>query len=61
MSAPDLLIHGCAVVTVDAAGTEYREGWVTVRGNRIDALGSGNPPEFGPEVARIDGRGCVIT
>lgn len=61
MSAPDLLIHGCAVVTVDAAGTEYREGWVTVRGNRIDAVGAGKPPEFGPEVARIDGRGCVLT
>ncbi|WP_410870999.1 8-oxoguanine deaminase [Nocardia sp. A7] len=57
----DLLIYGCAVVTVDAAGTEYRDGWVTVRGNKIDAVGAGAPPEFGPEVARIDGRGCVLT
>jgi cytosine/adenosine deaminase-related metal-dependent hydrolase len=61
VSAPDLLIHGCAVVTVDAAGTEYRDGWVTVRGNKIDAVGAGEPPEFGPELARIDGRGCVLT
>ncbi|MFE3617972.1 amidohydrolase family protein, partial [Streptomyces anulatus] len=61
MSAPELLIHGCAVVTVDAAGTEYRHGWVTVRGNKIDAVGAGEPPAFGPEVARIDGRGCVLT
>ncbi|MFD4441368.1 8-oxoguanine deaminase [Nocardia sp. NPDC058519] len=59
--APEVLIHGCAVVTVDAAGTEYRHGWVTVRGNKIDAVGEGEPPEFGPEVARIDGRGCVLT
>ncbi|MFD4430257.1 8-oxoguanine deaminase [Nocardia sp. NPDC058497] len=57
----DLVIDGCAVVTVDAAGTEYRDGWVTVRGNRIDAVGEGKPPAFGPEVTRIDGRGCVLT
>lgn len=57
----DLVIDGCAVVTVDAAGTEYRDGWVTVRGNRIDAVGAGKPPAFGPEVTRIDGRGCVLT
>ncbi|MGY0501908.1 8-oxoguanine deaminase [Nocardia sp. FBN12] len=57
----DLLIYGCAVVTVDAAGTEYRRGWVTVRGNKIEAVGEGAPPEVGPEVARIDGRGCVLT
>ncbi|APE37463.1 8-oxoguanine deaminase [Nocardia mangyaensis] len=61
VSTPDLLIDGCAVVTVDAAGTEYREGWVTVRGNRIDAVGAGKAPGLGPEVARIDGRGCVLT
>ncbi|MFC6013596.1 8-oxoguanine deaminase [Nocardia lasii] len=57
----ELLIHGCAVVTVDAAGTEYRDGWVLVRGNRIDSLGTGAPPAVGPEVRRIDGRGCVLT
>lgn len=61
VSAPDLLIDGCAVVTVDGAGTEYRTGWVSVRGNRIDALGAGRAPDFGPEVARIDGRGCLLT
>ncbi|WP_280347913.1 8-oxoguanine deaminase [Nocardia neocaledoniensis] len=61
VSAPDLLIDGCAVVTVDGAGTEYRTGWVSLRGNRIDALGAGRAPDFGPEVARIDGRGCLLT
>ncbi|MEV6059706.1 8-oxoguanine deaminase [Nocardia asteroides] len=58
---PDLLITGCAVVTVDAVGTEFRDGWVTVRGNRIEALGAGRPPALGPGVARVDGRGCVLT
>ncbi|UGT58097.1 8-oxoguanine deaminase [Nocardia asteroides] len=61
VSAPDLVIDGCAVVTVDGAGTEHRTGWVSVRGNRIDALGAGPAPDFGPGVARIDGRGCLLT
>ncbi|MEV0682937.1 8-oxoguanine deaminase [Nocardia sp. NPDC050378] len=61
MSGPDLVVDGCAVVTVDASGTEYRRGWVSVRGNRIDALGEGAAPVFGPETARIDGRGCLLT
>ncbi len=61
VSAPDLVIDGCAVVTVDDAGTEHRTGWVSVRGNRIDALGAGRAPDFGAGVARIDGRGCLLT
>ncbi|MGW5309076.1 8-oxoguanine deaminase [Nocardia thailandica] len=54
----DLVIDGCAVVTVDAAGTEYADGWVTVRGNRIEAVGSGPAP---PALRRLDGRGCLLT
>ncbi|GGK51222.1 8-oxoguanine deaminase [Nocardia camponoti] len=57
----NLLITGCAIATVDAAGTEYRDGWVAVSGNRIDSIGEGTPPDFGPDVARIDGRGCLLT
>lgn len=57
-TAPDLVIDGCAVVTVDAAGTEYADGWVTVRGNRIEALGTGPAPSA---ARRIDGRGCLLT
>ncbi len=49
------------MVTVDAAGTEYRDGWVSVRGNVIEAVGSGRAPAFGPETRRIDGRGCLLT
>lgn len=55
------VIEGCAVATVDAVGTEYRRGFVTVRGNRIDAVGAGDPPDLGAGVRRIDGRGCLLT
>ncbi|MEV6774272.1 8-oxoguanine deaminase [Nocardia sp. NPDC051030] len=64
MSAPSndtlLVIEGCAVATVDAAGTEYRVGHVVVRGNRIEAVGSGPAPETAG-ATRIDGRGCLLT
>ncbi|MFB7876582.1 8-oxoguanine deaminase [Nocardia sp. NPDC056064] len=61
VSGPDLVLDGCAVVTVDAAGTEYRDGWVSVRGNVIEAVGAGRAPAFGPGTRRIDGRGCLLT
>ncbi|MGN2635594.1 8-oxoguanine deaminase [Nocardia takedensis] len=53
------VIEGCAIATVDAAGTEYRDGHVVVHGNRIAAVGAGHAPQTaGP---RIDGRGCLLT
>ncbi|MFB7721902.1 8-oxoguanine deaminase [Nocardia sp. NPDC056100] len=55
-----LIIDGCAIATVDAAGTEYRDGHVIVRGNRIEALGAGPAPDV-PGATRIDGRGCLLT
>ncbi|WP_028478255.1 8-oxoguanine deaminase [Nocardia sp. CNY236] len=55
------VISGCAVATVDARGTEYPTGYVVVRGNRIDAVGAGKPPEFDGDPVRIDGRGCLLT
>ncbi|WP_227997303.1 8-oxoguanine deaminase [Nocardia australiensis] len=61
VTGPTLVIDGCAVATVDAAGTEFRRGYVTVHGNRIGAVGAGDPPEFGSAVARIDGTGCLLT
>lgn len=61
VSGPDLVLDGCAVVTVDGAGTEYRDGWVSVRGNVIEAVGAGRAPAFGPGTRRIDGRGCLLT
>ncbi|WP_280511355.1 8-oxoguanine deaminase [Nocardia farcinica] len=59
MNAPTLVLDRCAVVTVDAAGTEYREGHVVVHGNRIGAVAAGPAPAL--DVPRIDGRGCLLT
>ncbi|QLY32204.1 8-oxoguanine deaminase [Nocardia huaxiensis] len=54
------VIEGCAVATVDAAGTEHRDGHVILHGNRIHAVGAGPAPET-PGATRIDGRGCLLT
>jgi cytosine/adenosine deaminase-related metal-dependent hydrolase len=54
------VIEGCAVATVDAAGTEYRAGHIVVDGARISAVGEGPAPPH-PGVPRVDGRGCLAT
>src|SRR3954451_8070919 len=54
-----LAIDGCAVATVDAAGTEYRDGHIVVEDDRIAAVGPGPAPAG--EGRRIDGRGCLAT
>nr|BFE62000.1 8-oxoguanine deaminase [Dactylosporangium thailandense] len=55
-----IVIEGCAVATVDAAGTEHADGHIVVAGDRIVAVGSG--PYAGDEsVTRVDGRGCLAT
>ena len=56
-----ILIDGCAIATVDAAGTEIAEGWILTDGPRIAALGPGAPPEVPAGTDRIDGRGCLAT
>ena len=59
MSGP-LVVTGCAVATVDAAGTEYRDGHVLLADGRIAAVGPGPGPR--PDgVAVLDGRGCLAT
>jgi cytosine/adenosine deaminase-related metal-dependent hydrolase len=56
-----LVIEGCAVATVDAAGTEHASGHVVVEGDRILAVGPGPcPEEFGPALL-VDGGGCLAT
>ncbi|WP_194832046.1 8-oxoguanine deaminase [Nocardia sp. XZ_19_369] len=55
------VIEGGAVATVDAHGTEYRDGYVVLRGNRIEAVGAGAAPVLDGQVRRIDGRGCLLT
>ena len=55
-----LVIENCAVATVDHVGNEYADGHVVVDGPRITAVGPG-PAPVGPDVTRIDGRGCLVT
>jgi cytosine/adenosine deaminase-related metal-dependent hydrolase len=62
MSGRRTVIEGCAISTVDAAGTEYESGYVAIDGNRIVALGGGSAPgEYVRDAARIDGNGCLAT
>jgi cytosine/adenosine deaminase-related metal-dependent hydrolase len=62
VNAPDrLVIEGCAVGTVAAAGTEHGAGHVVVGGGRILAVGPGEcPDDLGP-ARSVDGRGCLAT
>ncbi len=47
------------IATFDARGRELRSGWLLVEGNRIAALGEGNPPQAAADEV-IDGRGRVM-
>ena len=63
MTTPTV-IEGCAVATLDALGTEYRDGHIVIKGERILAVGEGPAPDStagGPELRRIDGRGHLAT
>ncbi len=57
------VIEGCAIATVDAVGTEYRDGHLVIEDERIVAMGEGPAPDSvgGPEPRRIDGRGRLAT
>jgi cytosine/adenosine deaminase-related metal-dependent hydrolase len=57
------VIEGCAIATVDAAGSEYRDGHIVVEGDRIVAIGEGPAPDApgGAAIRRIDGRGHLAT
>jgi len=54
------VIEGCAVATVDPAGTEYADGHVVIENGRIAAVGPGRAPDV-EGVERIDGSGCLAT
>jgi cytosine/adenosine deaminase-related metal-dependent hydrolase len=55
-----LVIQGCALATVDAAGTEHATGHLVVEGERVAAVGPGAPPGLaGAE--HLDARGCLAT
>ena len=55
------VLSGCAVVTVDAAGSEYPDGHLVLRGGRIAAVGPGPAPGGLPDATYIDARGCLAT
>ena len=55
------IIDGCAIATVDAAGSEHRNGHLVIEADRIVAVGEGPAPEPAGDAIRIDGRGCLAT
>lgn len=55
------VIEGCAIATVDSAGTEYRDGHVAVDGDTIIAVGAGSYHGDVPVSHRIDAEGCLAT
>src|SRR5690606_2246435 len=55
-----LVIRGAHVVSMDAARAEHRDGYVVVSGNRIVAVGSGEPTGY-DDAQIVDGTGCVLT
>jgi cytosine/adenosine deaminase-related metal-dependent hydrolase len=54
------VIDGCAVATIDAAGSECGDGHIVLEDDRILAVGEGPAPEEHAET-RIDGRGLLAT
>ena len=54
------VIEGCAIATVDADGTEYRDGHLVIERDRIVAVGDGPAPDE-THARRIDGRGHLAT
>lgn len=56
---PDRLIERVTVVTMDPQRRVLEDAWVLIRGDRIQALGTGAPPPGAASV--IDGRGGVVT
>jgi cytosine/adenosine deaminase-related metal-dependent hydrolase len=52
-------IDGCAIATVDAAGTEFARGHIVVERGRIAAIGTGPGPQ--EAARRINGEGCLAT
>lgn len=54
---PDLVITNVTAVTMDGRRRIIRDAWISVTGNRIEAIGENEPPAAAARV--IDGRGGV--
>jgi cytosine/adenosine deaminase-related metal-dependent hydrolase len=62
MAADRLVIENCALVTMDAQGSEHTWGHLVVAGRRIESVGPGPAPEgLADVVRRIDGSGHLVT
>ena len=60
--APRTVIEGCALATMDAAGSESPSGHVAISDGRITSVGPGPaPPDAAAGASRIDGDGCLAT
>jgi cytosine/adenosine deaminase-related metal-dependent hydrolase len=56
------VIAGCYVATVDAADTEFPDGYVAVEGRRVTAVGAGPVPDELRDGAQvIDATGALLT
>ncbi|HEY4028637.1 MAG TPA: 8-oxoguanine deaminase [Candidatus Dormibacteraeota bacterium] len=55
-----LVIEGCAIATVDGAGTEHAAGHLVIQAGRIVMTGAGPAPDL-PGAEHVDGRGCLAT
>ena len=55
-----LLIDGCAIAAVDAAGAEHAGGHLVIEEGRIAVVGPGPAPDI-PGADRLDARGCLAT
>jgi len=60
-----VVLEGCAIATMDDAGTEHTSGHIVVAGNRITAVGPGVAPKTdgpdGSEIRQVDASGCLAT
>jgi cytosine/adenosine deaminase-related metal-dependent hydrolase len=56
-----IVIEGCALATVDAAGTQHAGGHLVVDGEWIVAVGAGPAPPAYQGATRVDGSGCLAT
>ena len=55
------VLAGCAIATVDDAGTEHTSGYVVIADGRIAAVGAGDVPATYAQARQIDGAGLLVT
>jgi cytosine/adenosine deaminase-related metal-dependent hydrolase len=54
------VIAGCAIATMDEAGTEHDSGYMVVENNIIEQVSAGQPKDL-PDATFIDAEGCLAT